>query len=177
MQSVFLYRFFDEAKLFSAFYLAIEPARFAQIAPAFYFVVFHFSKYTLVNYQAWISLAKIHYFLRSAQTHRRQSAATVAGVALARGRSLFFPCWQAANDSSMSRRCIVCCRQTMVCCRQTVVCSHQTMVCCHQTIAGGCILIHYQTIQVYKSQRLQGRLQSFPRRRKRLPSPILCPRS
>ncbi len=62
MQSVFLYRFFDEAKLFSAFYLAIEPARFAQIAPAFYFVVFHFSKYTLVNYPAWISLAKIHYF-------------------------------------------------------------------------------------------------------------------
>ena len=49
MQSVFLYRFFDEAKLFSAFYLAIEPARFAQIAPAFYFVV----------------------FLRSAQTPRR----------------------------------------------------------------------------------------------------------
>lgn len=92
MQSVFLYRFFDEAKLFSAFYLAIEPARFAQIAPAFYFVVFHFSKYTLVNYQAWISLAKIHYFLRSAQTPRRQSAATVAGVAFARGRSLFFSC-------------------------------------------------------------------------------------
>ena len=62
MQSVFLYRFLDEAKLFSAFYLAIEPARFAQIAPAFYFVVFHFLQYTLVNYQAWVSLAKIHYF-------------------------------------------------------------------------------------------------------------------
>ncbi len=67
MQSVFLYRFLDEAKLFSAFDLAIEPARFAQIAPAFYFVVFHFSKCVIVSYQGLVVLAKIYYFLRSAQ--------------------------------------------------------------------------------------------------------------
>ena len=177
MQSVFLYRFFDEAKLFSAFYLAIEPARFAQIAPAFYFVVFHFSKYTLVNYQAWISLAKIPYFLRSAQTHRRQSAATVAGVALARGRSLFF----LADRPPTTRQCrdaasFAAAKQWFAAAKRWFAPTKRWFAATKRSLVA-VFSIHYQTIQVHKSQRLQGRLQPFPRRRRRLSSPILCPRS